>query len=249
MDTLNSSDKQYWHRFIPAYDAAFKKLSRARRIVEIGVLRGASVRWLANIFPDAEIIGADILAVQPSWPQGPRITYRALDQADRIQVGEFFDSIGEVDLIIEDGSHIPQHQATCLAMGLPHLRPGGLYVLEDIATSHPRHPTFGIYSRRGGKQLPTALHVLLALQHLRDTSTPLTQRITASLTDPDFFSVADIERLWNDIATADLHKRTQLPLACYACGGMEFDYLSWKCRCGVDLYETADSMTYLIWKR
>jgi hypothetical protein len=78
---------------------------------------------------------------------------------------------------------------------------------------------------------------------------PLVQNVTAYLTDPDFFCAADIGRLWNGIESTDLHKRTQLPLACYACGGMDFDYLSWKCRCGVDLYETADSMTCLIWKR
>lgn len=250
MDTANSSDKHYWHRFIPTYLAAFKRLGQVRRVVEIGVLHGASIRWLASIFPDADIIGADILAVQPDWPQGPRIAYRVLDQGDRGQAGAFFDAIGdEVDLIIEDGSHIPQHQASCLAKGLPRLRSGGLYVLEDIATSHPGHPTFASHTRRSGQQLPTALHVLLALQHLRDTNTPLTQSVSASLTDPDFFSMADIERLWNDIAETHLHKRTQLPLACYACGGKDFDYLSWKCRCGVALYETADSMTCLIWKR
>ena len=61
--------------------------------------------------------------------------------------------------------------------------------------------------------------------------------------------MADIQCLWNAIAETHLNKRTQLPLACYDCGGGDFDYLSWKCRCGVDLCETAGSMTYLIWKR
>ena len=138
-------------------------------------MREASIRWLENLFADAEIIGADILAVQPGWPQGPRITYRLLDQGDRTQVGAFFASVGaDIDLIIEVGSHIPQHRATCLAKGLGGLRSGGLYVLEDIAISHPGHPTFAAHSRRDAKQLPTALHVLLALQHLRDTNMPLT---------------------------------------------------------------------------
>jgi len=250
MDTLTVSDKYYWHRFIPTYEAAFNRLGRVRRVVEIGVLHGASIRWLTTLFPDAEIIGADIQAEQPDWPQGPRISYRVLDQGDRNQVDAFYKSIGgDVNLIIEDGSHIPQHQAMCLASGLPHLRSGGLYVLEDIATSHPLHPTLASRSHRRGTQLPTALHVLLAIQHLRDTGRPLTQSVSTSLTDPDFFCSADIERLWNDIAATQLHKRTQLPLACYACGGMDFDYRAWKCRCGVDLYDAADSMTCLIWKR
>ena len=54
-------------------------------------------------FRDAEIIGADILPVQTSWPQGPRISYRVLDQGDQSQMREFSGSISTgVDLIIED---------------------------------------------------------------------------------------------------------------------------------------------------
>jgi len=32
------------------------------------------------------------------------------------------------------------------------------------------------------------------------------------------------------------------------CGGASFDYVTWKCACGVDLYHPTNSMTCLIWK-
>jgi len=50
-------------------------------------------------------------------------------------------------------------------------------------------------------------------------------------------------------ARVEIYKRTQLPLRCYACGGSDFDYVSWLCACGSDLYHPANSMAALVWKR
>jgi predicted O-methyltransferase YrrM len=138
---ITDSDKYYWHRYTETYLRAFAALGEARRVVEFGVLHGASISWLAERFPEAEIVGADLLVRQPEWPFDTRISYRQVDQADRAAVRAMLASVlGDVDLIIDDGSHIPQHQASCLAEGLARLRPGGLYILEDICTSHPLQP-------------------------------------------------------------------------------------------------------------
>ncbi len=40
------------------------------------------------------------------------------------------------DIIIDDGSHVPQHQIISLACLLPALNPGGLYIIEDLETSY-----------------------------------------------------------------------------------------------------------------
>jgi hypothetical protein len=48
----------------------------------------------------------------------------------------FFKAIPGPDLIIEDGSHVPRHQADCLRFGFSALNPGGIYLLEDIHTSY-----------------------------------------------------------------------------------------------------------------
>ena len=40
------------------------------------------------------------------------------------------------DIIIDDGSHVPQHQITSLACLLPALNPGGLYIIENVETSY-----------------------------------------------------------------------------------------------------------------
>ena len=68
------------------------------------------------------------------------------------------------DLVIEDGSHHPIHQRNCLVETLPHVREGGLYILEDIHTAHPAH---ALYRWMGRDHVIGPLHLLLALEHLQ----------------------------------------------------------------------------------
>jgi hypothetical protein len=243
---IADSDKYYWHRYTDTYQRAFAMLGDVRRVIEFGVFQGASIRWLAECFPGADIVGADILPVRPEWPRGPRISYRRVNQAGREGVGAMLDDIeGDVDLIIDDGSHIPQHQASCLAAGMARVRSTGLYILEDICTSHPLQPAFAHHSIVNGQRVPNALNVLMAIQHLRDIGRDRAPQLAA----PSFFNQRDIDTLFQTIDRVEIYKRTQLPLRCYACGGSEFDYVSWLCECGAELNHPANSMTALVWKR
>jgi predicted O-methyltransferase YrrM len=246
---ISRSDKYYWHRYTEVYEPLFARLPDPKLIVELGIFRGDSMAWLAEQFPRADLVGVDILAAQPDWPASRRIRYVQADQGDRLAIAEMFANLpGPPGLILEDGSHIPRHQVNCLVEGFARLRPGGLYVLEDICTSHPMTDAFSHYSRSDGEQLPNALHVLLALQHLRDTNATLTPCLAARLSSERFFAASEIRTLFGSIAEIQLHKRTKLPLRCYGCGGSTFDYVRWRCECGVDLYHPTNSMTCLIWK-
>lgn len=244
------SDKHYWHRYTETYRAAFDRLGPVRQVIEFGVGHGPSIRWLMECFPDAEILGVDILPRQPEWPQAPRARYVQVDQGDRDAVRAMLERVvGNVDLVIDDGSHIPQHQASCLAEGLARLRQGGLYIVEDICTSHPLQPDFGHYSVLDGRRVPNALNVLLAIQHLKDVPAAYSPEKVSSLAAPGFLSEADVERLFNQLAQVEIYKRTQLPLRCYACQGVRFDYAALLCDCGAELYHPANSMSALVWKR
>jgi hypothetical protein len=240
------SDKFYWHRYIPAYERAFESLGEVANILEFGVLDGASIRWLADRFPCSRLVGVDITAPRPSWPYSDRIEYAAADQGNAATIAAMFARFGRrYDLIIDDGSHLPPHQALCLIEALPFVRPGGLYILEDAHTSHPDNPDFGPYNALG---TATCLHVLLAIQHLKDCSEPLTPELASTLVTPGFFSVGDLLCLFSAIESIELFRRTSLPLRCYACGSRAFDYKRLRCQCGVNLYAAADSMSFLIRK-
>jgi hypothetical protein len=249
-ETIADSDKHYWHRYVEIYREAFLRLGEVRRALEFGVFHGASISWLAECFPHAEIVGADILPVQSDWPRDARIGYREVDQGNRDAIATMLNRIeGDIDLMIDDGSHIPQHQASCLAEGMARIRRGGLYILEDIGTCHPLQSAFAHYSMANGRRAPNALNVLLAIQHLKDTGRACDPETAARLAAPGFLDRDDVEALFSTTARVEIHKRTQLPLRCYACGGGDFDYTAWLCACGSELYHPADSMTALVWKR
>lgn len=43
---------------------------------------------------------------------------------------------GPFDVIIDDGSHVGEHQWTSFRALIDHVKPGGWYVLEDLSTSY-----------------------------------------------------------------------------------------------------------------
>ena len=134
LDHLQRSDKLFWHRYLPFYEPYFNYLGDAHCVLEYGVYRGASVRYLSERFGQASIIGCDILAPLPEWPRSERINYVTLDQGNPQALEQLFDDHpGPFDLVIEDGSHEPTHQRNCLVATLPHVRPGGVYIVEGSA--------------------------------------------------------------------------------------------------------------------
>jgi len=240
-----ASDKHYWHRYSRFYERHIATLGPVSSILEFGVFHGASIAWLRDLFPGAEIIGVDILTPQPDWPTGPGITYLTADQGDRPAIARMLRSLDRrFDLVIEDGSHVPRHQANCLAEAVSFIRPAGMYMLEDLHTSHPRHPYYQTHCPPG---TPSSLHLLLALEHALATGQMLRPARIERLCDADMFTAADVRHLAAAIASVDIHHRAALPLRCYACGTDDFDPVALVCRCGADLdIIGADSMTAIM---
>jgi hypothetical protein len=256
---LCSSDKSFWHGYIDFYEPYLPQ-NILGNIVEFGVFNGHSIQWLMERYPHANIVGVDILPTQAEWPQAPQVRYVQLDQGSEKQIASFFAGIPAPALIIEDGSHIPEHQSRCLKHGLKKLTPGGTYILEDIHTSHPEHILFkrefgsrSIMERIGLKPIKpaqTSLSILLAVEHiLRSGRQTPTQAELEKMGAGPHFSTADILQLFEEIQSVHVYKRTTLPTSCFNCGSSLFEFNSLKCICGVDLLSAADSMSIVIRKR
>jgi hypothetical protein len=94
---------------------------------------GASLRGWRELFPRANIYGADI--DRAILFQEDRINTFYCDQLDRSSIRELWshpDLQAGADIIIEDGLHTFEANASFLEASLDHLRPGGIYVVEDI---------------------------------------------------------------------------------------------------------------------
>jgi predicted O-methyltransferase YrrM len=215
-----------------------------RAVLEFGVFKGDSIRWLAEQCPGATIRGCDIVPLQPEWPTSPRIQYRRVDQGSPDELRRLFAmEPHSLDLIIEDGSHVPTHQRNCLVEGIRHVRPGGAYVLEDIHTSHPDHAKYRA-DRPGAYVGP--LQLLLALEHLRAINAPLDDDVVEALCRDSVFVADDVRLIDERLASIAIFKRATLPHRCYRCGRDAFDYAVLRCRCGEPLYAAADSMTAIL---
>lgn len=144
------SDKSYHsHNYTTLYTALFKGLlDQPLRIFELGLgsnnvampfnmgadgIPGASLRGWREIFPNAEIFGADI--DRGSLFEEERIKTFFCDQLSRESIHELWSQpeLREgMDILIEDGLHTFEGNVSFLEGSLTHLRPGGTYVIEDV---------------------------------------------------------------------------------------------------------------------
>ena len=239
------SDKHTWHRYSGFYRQQFATLGPVDSVLEYGVLQGASIRWLRALFPQAAIVGVDILPPQPAWPADPGITYITANQGDRTGIASMLRALDRrFDLVIEDGSHLPAHQAICLAETFPYVQPGGMYVLEDLHAAHPLHPYYRAHCAPG---TPASLHLLLLLERLLATRQAITPVQCERLASDGLFTRTDVARLAQAIGAVDLHHRATLPLRCYACGSDAFDPVALTCACGMSLdFIAVDSITAVL---
>lgn len=125
------TDKNSLHSYGPVYDRIFEPIREsARTVLEIGVLSGASLVALEEYFPNATIHGIDInLSRLKHGINHPRINFAKMDGTAPDTPARFN---AKFDLIIEDASHLPDHQVKSLDIFADFLNPGGIYIIEDI---------------------------------------------------------------------------------------------------------------------
>jgi cephalosporin hydroxylase len=104
-------------------------------LIEIGAKDGASLRMWRDFFPRGEICGIDNNEGALAHA-GDRIHIVVGDQADPAVVGQAVDAVGRVDVVVDDGGHHAHEQVASLLALWPAVRPGGLYIVEDIHTSY-----------------------------------------------------------------------------------------------------------------
>lgn len=122
------------HSYTRWYEAMFEpRRLEAINVLEIGVQGGCSIRMWEEYFPNARIVGMDI---------DPRCAALAGDRVE-IVIGSQTDAAVAAalrqrfpdgfDIIIDDGSHVGEHQQATFALYLDALlRPGGSYIIEDL---------------------------------------------------------------------------------------------------------------------
>lgn len=135
-----------WHHYFPVYETYMQKYrDTAPKMLEIGVWRGGSARMFADwLGAGTHITGVD---VDPSCAaySVPGIDILIGDQSDRAFLAQLAAEHGPWDIILDDGGHTDRQILTSFEVLFPHLKDGGVYLIEDthahwLASSFRDHP-------------------------------------------------------------------------------------------------------------
>ena len=140
--SIYKSDKFGSHFYTQHYQKHFKKFQLKKiKLLEIGIggddnshLGGASLKMWKYFFPRGRIYGVDLFD-KTKFNEKRIITFQA-DQSDEKAMSHIVNRIGEIDIIIDDGSHINEHVINSFVQLFPKLKIGGVYVVEDTQTSY-----------------------------------------------------------------------------------------------------------------
>ena len=126
-----------WAHYFPIYEQWFSPY-RGKEIVfvEVGVQNGGSAQMWKHYFgKNAQIVGVDI---DPNCKQleEDQITIEIGSQDDPNFWAVFKEKYPRVDILLDDGGHMMNHQIITFQEMFPHIHEGGLYMCEDCVSSY-----------------------------------------------------------------------------------------------------------------
>jgi SAM-dependent methyltransferase len=160
-----------WLHYFDIYERHFAKFAgRDVGVLEIGVYSGGSLEmWREYFGARCRVYGVDLQEACRAYENAYTKIYIG-DQADRDFWRRFRDAEPALDVLIDDGGHRVAQQAVTLEEMLPHLRPGGVYLCEDV---HGENQSFAAYMHGLSRHLnamppggqPTPLQQLIKSVH------------------------------------------------------------------------------------
>ena len=142
------TDKVEYHGYHFFYPHFFDFLRNQKfKMVEIGLGGGGSLNAFQEYFPLADITVMDINK-EAYLSERSRIIKG--DQSKLEDLDKLIQTVQSAELIIDDGSHNPLHQFDTFTYLFKNLlKPGGVYIIEDIEASY-WHPESTLYGYKSG---------------------------------------------------------------------------------------------------
>jgi hypothetical protein len=145
-DRYGSDKGSSKHRYTELYNMLFLPLrERPLTFLEMGLQIGGpelgagadrattdlpSVRMWLEYFPAATVIGLDVSDF--GWFAHDRFRFVRCDMDDRAALDAAAAAMPPLDIAIDDASHASHHQQNAFLALFPRVRPGGLYIIEDL---------------------------------------------------------------------------------------------------------------------
>jgi hypothetical protein len=140
------------HKFMHYFDIYDRYFSNYRNrpivFLEIGIQNGGSYKMWRDYFGQKAIFyGIDI---DPRCKNFEEEGFKVFigSQKDTVFLNSIISQMPEIDIILDDGGHTMEQQIVSFEALFPHLKNGGIYMVEDTHTSY-YHTHGGGYKRMG----------------------------------------------------------------------------------------------------
>jgi len=150
------TDKNTRHSYLKYYDEWFLPFKdKEIKLLEIGIATGGSLMLWNEYFSKCTLFGIDLDITTIKYDD-------VFNKSNVFVMPKNFDSINEnfmgdilFDIIIDDGSHILEHQIKAFQIFKQKLAPGGILVIEDVSSyySHFNYFTQHLPEMDGCKML------------------------------------------------------------------------------------------------
>ncbi|NGX37151.1 MAG: L-olivosyl-oleandolide 3-O-methyltransferase [Chlamydiae bacterium] len=152
LGVASSCDKATLHDYPLVYSEYLSPLkNKPIKLLEIGILHGKSVKLWEDYFPNAELHFIDRSMEYVTY-FSKRSHYHLADQGNPEDLKRVIETTGgEFDVIIDDGGHCMKQQIVSFIELFPHIKSGGMYIVEDLHTSY-----WNVYGGGGTQENPSA---------------------------------------------------------------------------------------------
>jgi cephalosporin hydroxylase len=134
-----------WSHYLAVYqDHLNRFVNQTVTMLEIGIGFGGSLDMFANYLgPYAQIVGLDI---RPSCAdyQTEQIKVVIGDQSDSKVLRSLINEFTSFDIIIDDGSHRPEHYLKSFVELWPFVSNNGVYIIEDVGITEKNEVLGGL---------------------------------------------------------------------------------------------------------
>lgn len=175
----NASDK--WENYLDLYQPYLEQyVGKNASILEIGVQNGGHLQILRKYLDNANIYGIDITDDVCKLDLGNGIKTFCFDATKKELINQNLKEL-TFDIVIEDASHISQDVITTFELMFSRVKPGGLYIIEDLHTSYWKEYNGGYKVSHSQVEYLKAKIDLLNAYHVKKDD-------TYDLNDKDFYN-------------------------------------------------------------
>lgn len=181
-----------WDPYLDAYEKHFSKfVGTEPTMLEIGVADGGSIELWLKYFGKSTIYGID---ADPKWlehkyTQEGKVQLDFGDQGDPNFWDMYLKDKPLFDIILDDGGHEMGQQVVTMLKAFPHLKDGGVFMVEDTHTSYWKEWGGGFRSPSSYIEFTKNLVDLLHSQHLKEiTPPPELHKIFSSISSITYYN-------------------------------------------------------------